>query len=357
MIIIMVKSMKYDDKIYTVCYDTLDVFNTKEEAKKFYSECYYMSEGAEHERYASILVDLNFSNLGKDHVSTDCREISIKMNSNEDEFLKINLNKYLSIEDTIKYYEEKIAPILEVSNDYGVNFLIRTPFEDFGSDSESYTNTSFSDYYKELLEKFNLKVDNIQTESRSDGKYTITINDEEFDIVAWDDLQGVIDNVDSMIETLGKENNREKYTIEYWETDWHRDAGEGMIYNKTFFNSNEAISKARELYYDNGYSSVEVLKGNGESLFCCDNLSEEFYYDNNRICLVDEKVVKEYIDNWSNNKEQSFNGDKLYCKENNKFVAIDNSTGDCWVEEFKTEKEAQDWLLGKDLEEDNDYEI
>ena len=56
MIIIMVKNMRYNNKIYTVCYDTLDVFNTKEEAKKFYSECYYMSEGAEQERYASILI-------------------------------------------------------------------------------------------------------------------------------------------------------------------------------------------------------------------------------------------------------------------------------------------------------------
>lgn len=149
----------------------------------------------------------------------------------------------------------------------------------------------------------------------------------------------------------------EEYTIEYWETDWHRDAGEGMIYDKTFYNPEEAIRKARELFYDNSYSSIEVLKRNGESLFCCDNLSEEFYYDNDRICLVDEKVVKEYIDNWSNNKEQSFNSDKLYCREKNKFVAIDNSAGNCWVEEFESEREAQDWLLGKDLEEDNDYEI
>lgn len=149
----------------------------------------------------------------------------------------------------------------------------------------------------------------------------------------------------------------EEYIIEYWETDWHRNAGEGMIYDKTFYNPDEAIRKAKELFYDNSYSSIEVLKRNGESLFCCDNLSEEFYYDNDRICLVDEKVVKEYIENWNNNKEQSFNGDKLYCKENNKFVAIDNSTGNCWVEEFESEREAQDWLLGKDLEEDNDYEI
>lgn len=121
----MEKSMKCNDKIYTVCYDTLYVFDSKKEAKRYFGECYYMSEGAEHDRYASILVDLNFSNLGKDNVSRDCREINIKMNSNTDECLKVNLNKYLSIEDTIKYYEEKIAPILEISNDYGVNFFIK----------------------------------------------------------------------------------------------------------------------------------------------------------------------------------------------------------------------------------------
>lgn len=208
MTIIMVMIMKYSDKIYTVCYDTLDVFNTKEDAKKFYSECYYMSEGAEHERYASILVDLNFSNLGKDNVSKYCNEISIKQNGS-DKFIKLKLNDSLSIENTIKFYEEKIEPILEVSNNYGVRFSSKIPFEDFGSDSESYTNTSFSDYYKELLEKFDLNIENISTESRSDGKYTITINDNEFDIVAWDGLSEVIDNVDLMSKVLNKNKESE----------------------------------------------------------------------------------------------------------------------------------------------------
>lgn len=78
-----------------------------------------------------------------------------------------------------------------------------------GSDSEIYTNISFSDYYKKLLEKFDLKINNIQTESRSDGKYTIIINDKEFDIVAWDDFNSVIDNVDSMIEVLSENKESE----------------------------------------------------------------------------------------------------------------------------------------------------
>lgn len=55
-------------------------------------------------------------------------------------------------------------------------------------------------YYKELLEKFGIDVDNIYTDDWSDGKYKLVVNNEEFKITAWDDLEGVIDNVDSMIE-------------------------------------------------------------------------------------------------------------------------------------------------------------
>lgn len=193
---------------YAIYDDTLYVFNFKSAAKRFFSECYHLSEGAEQERYASILVDLNFSNLGKDNVSKYCTRIAIKENYS-DEFAKLNLSDSLSIEDTIKFYEEKVLHVLEVSDDYGVHFTGKTPFDDFGSDTESYTNTNFSNYYKELLEKFDVKVDDIQTESRADGKYTITIDGEEFDIVAWDDLNGVIDNVDSMLEVLNKNKESE----------------------------------------------------------------------------------------------------------------------------------------------------
>ena len=191
--------MNYSD-IYTVCYDRLDVFKTKDEAKKFYTRCYYSSEGAEHERYASILVDLNFSNVGKDNVSSYCNEISIKSNNQENVFLNIKLNDALSIDDAIKYYEEKIKPILEVSEEYDVDFNNKIPFEDFGSDEEAYTNTSFSNYYKDILEKFNINDVNVLTDSFSDGKYKLTINNQEFKITAWDNLESVIDNIDLMIE-------------------------------------------------------------------------------------------------------------------------------------------------------------
>ena len=186
--------------VYTLCYDRLDVFNNKDEAKKFYTECYYMSEGAEHERYASILVDLNFSNIGRDNVSYDCREISIKVGGYSDIFLNIELEDRLSIDDTNKYYEEKIQPILDVSEDYGIDFNRTVPFEDFGSDGETDYMSSFSNYYKELFEKFNINVDSIYTEEVSDGKYNLKVNDVELRLRAGDKIESVIDNVDAMLE-------------------------------------------------------------------------------------------------------------------------------------------------------------
>lgn len=195
--------MKYSNKVYTVCYDRLDVFNNKSEAKDFYSDCYYMSEGAEHERYASILVDLNFSNIGRDNVSTYCREISVKQ---EDKILNIKSDKSLSIEDAINFYEEKVQPILEVSDDYGIDFNRMVPFDEFGSDEESDYMSSFSKYYQELFKKFNISVDNISTEEISDGKYNLVVDDTELTIKAGDKIESVIDNVDTMLEISKKKD-------------------------------------------------------------------------------------------------------------------------------------------------------
>lgn len=200
--------MKYRDNAYTICYDSLSVFKSKEAAKKFYSECYQMSEGAEHERYASILVDLNFSNVGKDNVSSDCSDIRIEMD--EDEFLIIELDEDLSSDEAIKYYEEKIQPILDVSDDYGVDFNRVVPFDDFGSDEEIDYMSSFSKYYKELFEKFNIEVDNIYTEEISDGKYNLMVDDLELRLRASDKIESVIDNVETMIEISKNKDIDEK---------------------------------------------------------------------------------------------------------------------------------------------------
>ena len=60
---------------YVVCYNRLDVFTSRENAIKFYRPCYYGSEGCERERYAHILIDLTFRNLGFDNVDSTIWEI------------------------------------------------------------------------------------------------------------------------------------------------------------------------------------------------------------------------------------------------------------------------------------------
>ena len=104
-------------------------------------------------------------------------------------------------EDAIKYYEERLKPIFEVSKNYGVDFNSRIPFEEFGSDDDNYIMFSFSDFYRELLDKFNTKIGDIRTEDVSDGKYKMVIEESiALDIRAWDDLSSVIDTCNTLIE-------------------------------------------------------------------------------------------------------------------------------------------------------------
>ena len=200
--------MSYSD-IYTVCYNRLGVFKTKDDAQLFFFECYLMSEGAEHERYGSILTDLKFSNLGKDNISEFCNEINIRQTNEDDTSINVELDTFLSIDDAIKYYEEKVKPILSVSEDYDVDFSKGIPFEYFGSDNDGYTNSSFSEYYKYILEKFDIFPDEIYTSDWSDGKYNLVVNGNEFKLTAWDNLNSVIDNVDSIIKMREKDSEVE----------------------------------------------------------------------------------------------------------------------------------------------------
>lgn len=196
--------MEYNDKVYTICYNLLDVFNSKKAAKDFYSTCYYMSEGAEQERYASILVDLNFSNTGRDNVSKYCTDIRIKLNDNKEESLVVELGDPLSVEGTIKYYESKIKTILEISEDFDVNFYSTSPFEDF--DDENYNMYSFSEYYKRIFEKMNIHFESITTKEVSDGKYELNLDNNILDVRAWDKLNDVVSNVESALEFSTNKN-------------------------------------------------------------------------------------------------------------------------------------------------------
>lgn len=130
----------------------------------------------------------------------------IKDHDIKDEFINRDglTEKYeynVGCEDAIKYYEERLKPIFEVSKNYGVDFNSRIPFEEFGSDDDNYIMFSFSDFYRELLDKFNTKIGDIRTEDVSDGKYKMVIEESiALDIRAWDDLSSVIDTCNTLIE-------------------------------------------------------------------------------------------------------------------------------------------------------------
>ena len=102
--------------------------------------------------------------------------------------------KNVELRKAVKYYKDTIIPILKVSDDYGVDFYNKLPFEDFGSDDESFFNTSFTDYYKNILKEIN--IDNICT----DNRYRIT---------AWDNLDAVIDTISTIIKEE-KEKNKDE---------------------------------------------------------------------------------------------------------------------------------------------------
>lgn len=191
---------------YAVCYDTLYVFSNKIDANNFFTTCYYMSEGAEQSRYAAIIMGLmNNSKIASDHSSNYCKEIAISSQEDKDQFMKIILDDYLSFNEAIKYYEEKIKPILKVSKEYNIHFTNSLPFEDFGSDSDCAYGAmySLSNYYNDILNHWNLNIDKITTESISDGKYEITINDNyNVTVKPRDNLNEVLCNVEDISKKL-----------------------------------------------------------------------------------------------------------------------------------------------------------
>ena len=50
---------EFEEKIQVICYNKSTIYKSRDEAIKFYNECYAMSEGAEQERYSNILYQLH----------------------------------------------------------------------------------------------------------------------------------------------------------------------------------------------------------------------------------------------------------------------------------------------------------
>lgn len=141
----------------------------------------------------------------------------------------------------------------------------------------------------------------------------------------------------------------EEYIIEIWETPEYREMGEGFIYDY-FEDFDTALIEARRLFRKNNYASIEILNKNGKSKYCCDGESEQFYFKDGYISKVSNDVLELYVDNWVNKKELPIKEKQFYAFNGSAYVAVDNLSNDCWVEDFSSEKDAQNWLLNIDNE-------
>lgn len=189
-----------NDTIYKEYTDKInDYYNTlTDEDKKTLWSLHKTENADKYHQYQNYMRDEMYGKM-----AIKCTEYDLIMNRIKDK------NNYDF--DKFNYYKNLISNILEVSEEYGVDFDNRTPFQDFGSDDETAYGvmSSFSNYYKDILKELNINVENISTDNWSDGKYIITINDKDvFETRAWESINGVIDNTESMLEIL-KEKERE----------------------------------------------------------------------------------------------------------------------------------------------------
>ncbi len=112
----------------------------------------------------------------------------------------INEKLFELFEEHFGIQDEKKKIILEVSENYDVNFNTKIPFEYFDTDNGNYNMYNFSDYYKDIFKKLDISFSNISTKEISDGKYELSLDNHILDIRAWDTLKDVIDNVETAIE-------------------------------------------------------------------------------------------------------------------------------------------------------------
>lgn len=99
-------------------------------------------------------------------------------------------------------------------------------FMEYSSDSNIYTNPSFSSLYKDLMDLLNIKYIDVYTNDVSDGKYVTTIefNNEKsitIDTNAWSEIEAIKENLKSIVEyekTIENEkNNISKLRVIYKE--------------------------------------------------------------------------------------------------------------------------------------------
>lgn len=71
---------------------------------------------------------------------------------------------------------------------------------------------------------------------------------------------------------------------------------------------------------------------------------------------ITAEIMKAIVDIWCFDETLAPEG-KFYCPDNGVWVGCDNSSGDCWVEEFKTEADVVKWLNDEPVYNANNYAL
>ncbi len=130
-----------------------------------------------------------------------------------------------------------------------------------------------------------------------------------------------------------------EYTIKYWKTEKDRDERNTNWVKKKFNSFEDALQRGRKLFNRNNWFSMEIGDQINNIYFYKENAFEEFYINDLSIVKENKDYLNKYVDDWINKKEMPPNEKLFYCEDGNKYIAVDNTTNNCSIEEFTNEKD------------------
>lgn len=213
--------------------------------------------------------------------------------------------------------------------------------EDFRNEIKNYIEYNFDE---NVFKQLNLKNLNCMA-------------DVVYDLVDWQLPSSLLDGDqvlnDERLSQLGiKLKEQNLFSIKYWETEYDRDNGYSESLMNYFNTFNKALEFSRNFFDSCNLASLEITDNNDNVYLCKDKDSEDFYFNNRTISLVSRELFDKYLSCWENKQDLPCKNNLLYTFNDGLYIAIDNSTGNCWVEEFKEEKEVWNWLLEKEKSDD-----
>lgn len=215
---------------------------------------------------------------------------------------------------------------------------------------------AYSNLEKNMEERNELKVDdncpncnnNLLISDLIDYDYLCNDCDENFYSfeVGVNNKWYIIDQNQSMYETEFKVRIRDPKGF---------DEGLSFYPGCQFNDLDSAIKKAQEVSHNFEECCVEIVDNKGKQYYelgyIMGAMYEEYCIEGITIDYVDKEMLNKYIDCWINHRELPISNEYLCCDTEDCIIAVDNSSGECYVEEFDEVRQAREWLLGKEIDE------